>query len=279
MSNNDNKLRFLVYSEASDGRLVNSRYSGSTMEILEVTSGEVSVQIGTALIPAAKGDFLFVPPDTTFRADAVGGTASVRGLAFDAAILEENMESFDSEIFYMFYVQAKNKNTVFSEGHPTHKSLSAYMREAYEEYIDKDVCYKLPIRACIYKMITLLLRYYCGSRDEEDRMVYHNVLRMRPVLDFIAEHFTEKIYIEKLSDMINVSPDYFTRMFKDSIGKTPIDYINALRINEAMRLLYETDRPMAEIAEAVGFCNANYFHKIFKQYMDVSPLVYRKSSK
>ena len=79
--------------------------------------------------------------------------------------------------------------------------------------------------------------------------------------------------------MINVSPDYFTRMFKDSIGKTPIDYINAMRINESMRLLYETDKPMAEIAEAVGFCNSNYFHKIFKQYMDVSPLAYRKSAR
>ena len=79
--------------------------------------------------------------------------------------------------------------------------------------------------------------------------------------------------------MINVSSDYFTRMFKDSIGKTPIDYINGMRINEAMRQLCTTDRSMAEVSEAVGFCNSNYFHKIFKQYIDMSPLAYRKSSK
>ena len=279
MNTEDTKFPFSMYKESGEGRIINSRSHNREMEIVEVTRGSVNVQIGTEFIEAKAGDFLYIPPTMVFRADANGEKATVRGMIFDMSIIEENLDNFDSEIFYMFYVQAKNKNTVFSEGHPTHKSLSAYMREAYEEYIDKDVCYKLPIRACIYKMITLLLRYYCGSRDEEDRMVYHNVLRMRPVLDFIAEHFTEKIYIEKLSDMISVSPDYFTRMFKDSIGKTPIDYINALRINEAMRLLYETDRPMAEIAEAVGFCNANYFHKIFKQYMDVSPLVYRKSSK
>jgi YesN/AraC family two-component response regulator len=125
-------------------------------------------------------------------------------------------------------------------------------------------------------MMTYLLRYYCGSKDETDRMVYHNVLRMRPVLDYITEHYTEKIYIEKMSDIINVSPDYFTRMFKDSIGKTPIDYINGLRINRAMKLLCTTELSMTEISDAVGFCNANYFHKIFKQYIGSSPLAYRK---
>ena len=79
--------------------------------------------------------------------------------------------------------------------------------------------------------------------------------------------------------MITVSPDYFTKMFKESVGKTPIDYINGLRINRAIQLLYTTDMQMAELAEAVGFCNPNYFHKIFKQYMGQSPLSYRKSTK
>ena len=128
-------------------------------------------------------------------------------------------------------------------------------------------------------MMTALLRYYCGSKDESDRMIYHNVLRMRPVIEYISEHYCEKIYIEKLSDMITVSPDYFTKMFKDSIGKTPIEYINGLRINESMRQISSTEKSMLEIADSIGFCNPNYFHKIFKQYMGVSPLAYKKSIK
>ena len=128
-------------------------------------------------------------------------------------------------------------------------------------------------------MMTALLRFYCGAKSEPDRMIYHNVLRLSPVLNYISESFKEKIYIEKLADMINVSPDYFTKMFKESIGKTPIDYINAMRINYAMELLCTTDMQMADIADIIGFCNPNYFHKIFKQYMDVSPLAYRKMSK
>ena len=102
--------------------------------------------------------------------------------------------------------------------------------------------------------------------------------------NFVDENAVEltvndKIYIETLSDMITVSPDYFTKMFKDSIGKTPIDYINGIRINHALRLLSMTETPVNEIADLIGFSNPNYFHKIFKQYMDSSPLSYRKNSK
>ena len=150
---------------------------------------------------------------------------------------------------------------------------------SYEEYLSKDVCYKLPIRANIYLSMTALLRHYCGKKDDSERLEYHNVLRLRPVINYIAEHYTEKIYIEDLCSIIMVSPDYFTKMFRDSIGKTPIGYINGIKVNHSMKLLIGTDKTIAEIADEIGFYNANYFHKIFKQYMGVSPLAYRKANK
>ncbi len=268
-----------MYAISGEGRLVNATRHETSMEIIEVLSGVIRIRIGTETVEASEGYFIYVPPTLVFSAEAVSERASLRAMVFDTSILEENMENFDAEVFYMFYLQSKNKVTPFEKGHPVYETLAKYMQESYDEYVSKDVCYKLPIRANIYLMMTALLRYYCGSKDEQDRMIYHNVLRLRPVVEYIAEHYLEKIYIEELADMITVSPDYFTKMFKDSIGKTPIEYINGLRINEAMRQLAETDNSMADIADAIGFCNPNYFHKIFKQYMDMSPLSYRKSTK
>ncbi len=279
MKNEEIKFPFSMYAESGEGRLINSRTSENSMEILEVLYGDVLIQIGTRVIEGVAGDFIYIPPTLVCRVDAVGGRASVRGMTVDFSILEANMEKFDSEVFYMFHIQSRSNITSFKSGHPVYSVLKKYMQDSYDEYVAKDVCYKLPIRANIYLMMTSLLRYYCGSKDESDRMIYHNVLRLRPVMEYIFEHYCEKIYIEKLADMINVSSDYFTKMFKDSIGTTPIDYINCLRVNESMRLLSETDRPMADIAERIGFCNPNYFHKIFKQYMNTSPLAYRKSTK
>ena len=279
MKQEDTKFPFSMYKESGEGRIVSSRSHKTSMEIVEVTSGAVMVQIGTELVAAGQGDFLYIPPAMTFRVDAATDYAAVRGMIFDMSIIEANLENFDSEIFYMFYVQSKNKITVFGQEHPVNPTLKRFMQESYDEYSEKEICYKLPIRANIYHMMTALLRYYCGSKNELDRMIYHNVLRLRPVINYIDEHYREKIYIEELSAMINVSPDYFTKMFKESIGKTPIDYINGMRVNSAMELLCTTEMPMTEIADSIGFCNPNYFHKIFKQYMLTSPLAYRKSSK
>lgn len=279
MKTKETKFPFNMYRTSGSAIVVTPHAHERAMEICEVVSGRVQIQVGTEFVEAGAGDFVYVPPTMMFGVTALEGTASVRGMVFDTAILEANMDRFDTEILYMFRVQSKSRAAVFTEGHPVHSTLAVYMEQSYEEYSTKDVCYMLPIRANIYLMMTALLRFYCGSKDELDRMLYHNVLRLRPVIDYIALNFKEKIYVDKLAAMLNVSPDYFTKMFKDSIGKTPIDYINGMRINCALSHLCNTDMSMAEIAEDVGFCNPNYFHKIFKQYMVTSPLAYRKAAK
>ena len=273
----DEKNLIKLYSASGEG-IIDSGYYPDAPEIIQVTSGNVAISIGTEVVEANAGDFVYVPPKLVFRVESVSGSASIRALAFDRALAEENMEHFDSEIFYMFYVQSCSRIVVFKKDHPIYADLSYCLGEAYEEYISKDVCYRLPVKAHIYLLIATILRYYAGSRNELDRMIYHNVMRLRPVIEYITDHYDEKIYIETLADMVAISPDYFTKMFKDSIGKTPIDYINGVRVNHSLRLLAMTDTPINEIADKIGFSNPNYFHKIFKQYMQTSPLAYRKSA-
>ena len=277
MKKTDIRFPFEMYSGGGTGSLVNFRHHDNSMEIVEITKGRARLQIGTEITDAECGDFVYIPQNMIFKADAIDGEAEIRGMVFDYSILSDNLENFDTEIIYMFFVQSTNRITVFKPDHAIYHILSKYMQESYDEYILKDVCYKLPIRANIYLMMTALLRYYCGSKDDSDRIVYHNVMRLKPVLTYIDKHFCEKIYIDKLSDMITVSPDYFTKMFRDSIGKTPIEYINGLRINKAISLLVEDKMTISEISDSIGFCNPNYFHKIFKQYMNISPMAYKKN--
>ena len=266
-----------LYSAVGEG-IIDSGYSPTASELLQVISGRVAVTVGTEVAEVSAGDFLFIPADLVFRVETIEGPASVRRLAFERKIVEENMDNFDGEINYMFYVQSFSRVVTFKPSHPIYESLCYCMSEAYEEYISKDVCFRLPVRAYLYLLSASILRYYAGERNELDRMIYHNVIRLRPVVEYIAENYGEKIYIETLADMIGVSPDYFTKMFKDSIGTTPIDYINGVRVNHALRLLTMTDTPVNEIADKTGFSNPNYFHKIFKSYMEISPLAYRKST-
>ena len=274
----NSKTQISTYNAAGNG-IIDFGYHENSAVIVELIDGNALVTIGTDTVEVSLGDFIYIPQDVVFRVESRDGMAAMRALVFDMDIIKDNMENFESEILYMFYVQSRTKMLVFKKGHPIYERLAYSMHEAYEEYVSKDVCFRLPVKANVYLAMAEILRFYCGSRNETDQMIYHNVLRLRPVIDYIAEYYREKIYVETLSDMITVSPDYFTKMFKDSIGKTPIDYINAMRINDSLRLLSFTDTPVNEIAEQLGFSNTNYFHKIFKAYMDTSPLAYRKSTK
>ncbi|MBQ8414556.1 MAG: AraC family transcriptional regulator [Clostridia bacterium] len=274
MSEEKNLIK--LYSAGGEG-IIDSGYNHTAHQLIQVTGGSLAISVGTEVVDAELGDFIYVPPTLVFRAESVVGHASVRVLVFERELVEEHLGSFDSEIFYMFFVQSCSRIVRFRKDHPIYESLSYCMSEAYEEYVSKDVCYVLPVRAHIYLLTSAILRYYAGQRRELDRMVYHNVIRLRPVIEYITENYSEKIYIETLSDMVALSPDYFTKMFKDSIGKTPIDYINGVRVNHSLRLLTMTDTPINEIADQLGFSGPNYFHKIFKAYMDTSPLAYRKS--
>ena len=279
MKKQESKFPFEMYSASGEGVLVSARYSSFGMELIEITAGEAIVQIGTELTEAVAGDFLFVPKGLVFSVTANEGGAAVRGISFDNSIIESNMTNYENELLYMFYVQSENKMKVFGRQHPIHSVIRRCMSDSYDEYMAKDVCYKLPIRANIYIAMTALLRYYSRTENEYDRAVYHNVLRLRPVINYIAERYADKIYIENLAEIIMVSADYFTKMFKDSMGKTPVDYINGIRINRAMQLLVDSEKSVAEISDEIGFCNANYFNKIFKQYIGITPLAYRKNNK
>ncbi len=278
MSSENKSPLFSMDIYSGTGTLLYAHRHTTSMELLEVLDGTIEVQIGTAFLEGVKGDFFYIPMGLVHSVTSDEG-GKVRCLDFERSMIEENLESIDEEILFMFEVQSRNKIFRFTKEHPFYQILKVYMNETYEEYASKDVCYKLPIRANIYLMVTALLRHYCAIRNEQDRNIYHNVLRLAPAISYINESFVGKIYIEELSERVMVSADYFTKMFRDSIGKTPIDYINDLRINHALAMLCETNASIQEISEATGFCNPNYFHKIFKQYMNCSPLAYRKASK
>lgn len=274
-----NDIGFDVYLASGQGILINPRSTGASMEIIEVTAGEVLLQIGTERVSAAEGDLVYAPTDMMLRAEALGEYASLRGVSFSPELFEDALLHFDGELLTMFYIQSRTSLVRFDTDNPVAPALHRCMEAAADEFLSKELCYRLVIKANILFMISAILRSYSESRNERDRMIYHNVTRLAPVIDYISEHFEEKIYVDSLAEIITVSNDYFIKMFKDSIGKTPIDYINGLRINKAMQYLAETDMPMADISDKIGFCNANYFHKIFKQYTDTSPLAYRKSAK
>lgn len=100
--------------------------------------------------------------------------------------------------------------------------------------------------------------------------------RFKPLLEYLEKHWDEKITVEKAAKFVSLNPYHFCKTFKKITGRTFIDYVNASRINEAERLLRETDLSVTEIAGLIGCDNPNYFTKLFKQYKGLTPSSMRR---
>lgn len=93
----------------------------------------------------------------------------------------------------------------------------------------------------------------------------------------LEEEYANFLGFEELSERLELHVSYFSRLFKEVLGVSPSQYLNALRVEKSKQLLLE-EVPLSneEIAFQVGYTEANYFTKVFRKYTRDSPKNYRK---
>lgn len=102
--------------------------------------------------------------------------------------------------------------------------------------------------------------------------------RLKPVLDYIVEHYAESITLKTLSDLLNVTPQHLCTLFRKTMHSRVFEFINLYRISVSKRLLADgTDRSIRDIAGMVGFDDVSYYCFIFKRFEKVTPGEFRKS--
>lgn len=97
------------------------------------------------------------------------------------------------------------------------------------------------------------------------------------IADYISDHYAESISLDGLAGIFYLSKFYLSRSFKEVTGYGVNEYVNILRTKRAKQLLEETTLSVSEIAGTVGYESITYFEKVFKTYMSISPLKYRKT--
>lgn len=94
--------------------------------------------------------------------------------------------------------------------------------------------------------------------------------------NYIDANFRRDISLEEVSRATGLSPQYFSRFFKEQTGENFIDYLTRVRITEAKRLLRDQKMSVKEVCYEVGYNDPNYFSKIFKKVTGVSPSEFRE---
>ncbi len=103
---------------------------------------------------------------------------------------------------------------------------------------------------------------------------YHSILHT--LLLYIDTHFTETLTLDLLARELHVTKYYISRIFSQKLHTSFTDYVNHLRIENAIHLLQNTDFPIYDIAHECGFECERTFYRAFKKEMNVTPLQFRK---
>ncbi len=97
------------------------------------------------------------------------------------------------------------------------------------------------------------------------------------VQSYLAAHYAQDISLEVVAELLDFSPFYLSKLFKNTFGTSFIDYLTELRLNAAKELLSDPSLSAKEIGERVGYPNSNYFTKLFKKKTGLTPIEYRNS--
>lgn len=94
--------------------------------------------------------------------------------------------------------------------------------------------------------------------------------------DYIHAHYHEELTLSELSERYGMSISYFSAQFKRGYGYSFVDYVNQVRIQKSKELLLNPHLKVYEVAHAAGYTTLQYFNRVFKQIVNMTPLEYRK---
>lgn len=125
--------------------------------------------------------------------------------------------------------------------------------------------------------LTKLVATYGLERDEHFEFSKSFTSKhYKHVLDYIAHHFGQNITLEDMATKANISPYHFSRLFKQTIGQSPHQFVMTYRIEQAKKMLIHLEKPMIDIAHACGFADQAHFSRVFKQIEGMPPKRWRQ---
>ncbi|MGI9650617.1 AraC family transcriptional regulator [Chryseobacterium sp. RLHN22] len=142
------------------------------------------------------------------------------------------------------------------------------MRIAMDDNSQKDIMADFALKELLIRLMQT------QARSMVEKNIVKNKSRIGFAVDYIRKNLHQKLSIESIAKLAYVSKSNFFKMFKDELGTSPNDFILQERINKAKELL-ASQNSIKETAYQTGFSDTNYFTRVFKQLVGVTPKNYQ----
>lgn len=252
------------------GKRGTSMHLHPELEFLLVAAGSVSNQLENATYITNEGDIIFfnsrVPHATDFLTE---GT-------IQHMVQFKVPSTFRGSFRYLSYLLSRTTAPVFVF-HPDdtdYAALKDRLMDMVEQDADSGAAGDYQITSDIYAILSILCRRGLLA-DERAAFDFGQLQKLIPLFEYIDEHFAEEISLENCAALLYLNKSYLCRLFRSATGTTLWDFINFVRVCKSEEML-GGEMNLSEIAYAVGFSSASYFHRTFKKYKQISPSEYRK---
>ncbi len=153
--------------------------------------------------------------------------------------------------------------------------LSCLFDNTFEEYTNSDPGKTSFLLGILHTLCGILIRNDLIS-NPDDLLKNRKLEKILPAINYISENYSNEITTPQLAALCNLNTAYFCELFKIVTNKTPVEFLNLLRVRHAEKLINSTDKNIIEVANEVGFSSPTYFNRVFKKINGCSPTFYRK---
>lgn len=257
-----------------------NNYEGEIHDYYELyvcLNGKAKVTVNNNDYFLSERDFIITPPSMGHAHNPNNSYLSSVSICFSASGL--NDELICNKVGSLDDMMLNVLNILINEYINNYKFQNNYEMPYVKKIEFKDeYAYPQMFKSALEMMLILITRQFQNTNGDKKVDIFKESKESKnKVIQYIKEHYKEKIVLENIAKTFNYSVGHLCRKFKLEIGDSIVNYIIKYRISMAMKLLVERfDLSIEEIALDVGFNDVQFFDKTFKKLVGLTPGQYRK---
>lgn len=244
------------------------------VEILWIQQGKLNLKIGEKTYIGNTGDFFYINPHELHSMQSENTDCFYLAFLFPLQWIQFSHID-EAEEQCISPLLAGNAQVISHLPQDVAKLSKIIFQEIYDLYNSNAAGSWLGIKANLLRFYAYMYQYELIFLKERENSAQTNLLL--EITSYIETHCNEKLTLEHLGKTFHMSPKYFSVYFQKHFLKNFTDYLTAVRLEMAKKLLIETDYEIELVAQKSGFSTSSYFIRIFRSCTDTTPLQYRKN--
>ncbi len=271
----DSKDRFLMKSYFSSAHVRTNQFRihhHAECELSAIIKGTGIYRSNNKIYDINPGDVFLFSGDEEHCITDIFTECVILNIHFVPRLLWMDNDLSLSRIFFARSNKFENK---IDPQNPTTKILYDIILNTEHELSQQNDGYRSMAKFLLLSAITTIVRNYDYIDHSVDYNSYSNKIKpMEKALKYIEENLTQKITLEEIAQIANMSPTYFSSVFKKLNGISLWEYITAKRVDKAIELLKTTNMTKLDIAMNCGFSSSSNFYKSFSHVTGKKPSDY-----